>query len=260
MPRINCGWTAIGPTGENSSVWPTGRARAASAVPIVPLAPMVFLTTTWVPRAPENSGARMRATMSAAPPGAKVTTMVMGACARAGGGAGSSAAATRAPRAAIRLRIGKLPPEAPAPGRLAAGYRTGAVRGNRRRRLPARCRRRMVPPPSREERMGEEQPLLVRREGPVVRAVMNRPERRNALSMPMGEAWDALLDALRGDQDARVLVISGAGGHFCAGLDLTEVAGDETPERKLARQQARNRRTGARFAELSALPQVVVAA
>ena len=65
--------------------------------------------------------------------------------------------------------------------------------------------------------MAEETPLLVTREGPVVRAVMNRPERRNALSTAMGEAWDRLLEELRADKAARVLVISGAGGHFCAG-------------------------------------------
>lgn len=108
--------------------------------------------------------------------------------------------------------------------------------------------------------MAEETPLLVTREGPVVRAVMNRPARRNALSTAMGEAWDRLLEELRADKAARVLVISGAGGHFCAGLDLTEVAAEETPEQKLARQQERNRRTGARFAAIAALPQVVIAA
>ncbi len=108
--------------------------------------------------------------------------------------------------------------------------------------------------------MADDTPLLVTREGPVVRAVMNRPERRNALSTAMGEAWDRLLAELREDRRARVLVVSGAGGHFCAGLDLTEVASDESPERKLARQQERNRRTGARFADIAALPQVVVAA
>jgi enoyl-CoA hydratase/carnithine racemase len=108
--------------------------------------------------------------------------------------------------------------------------------------------------------MADHDPLLITREGPVVRAIMNRPERRNALSTAMGAAWDALLTELAADATARVLVISGAGGHFCAGLDLTEVASDETPEQKLALQTVRNRRTGQRFADISALPQVVIAA
>lgn len=108
--------------------------------------------------------------------------------------------------------------------------------------------------------MADDTPLRVTREGPVVRAVMHRPERRNALSTAMGEAWDRLLAELVADASARVLVIGGAGGHFCAGLDLTEVASDETPEQKLARQTVRNRRTGARFGDIAALPQVVIAA
>ena len=108
--------------------------------------------------------------------------------------------------------------------------------------------------------MADDTPLLVTREGPVVRATMNRPERRNALSEAMGAAWDRLLAELATDATARVLVIAGAGGHFCAGLDLTEVASDETPEQKLARQTIRNRRTGQRFVDISALPQVVIAA
>ncbi|MBD0270795.1 MAG: enoyl-CoA hydratase/isomerase family protein, partial [Acetobacteraceae bacterium] len=111
--------------------------------------------------------------------------------------------------------------------------------------------------------MSEEEPLLVRREGPVVRAVMNRPRRRNAMSAAMMAAMDKLLDELEADRAAaaaRVLVLEGAGGHFCAGLDLGEVA--ETPggeEAKLAAQVARNAATGARFARIAALPQVVVA-
>ncbi|MXP65319.1 enoyl-CoA hydratase/isomerase family protein [Roseomonas sp. M0104] len=102
-------------------------------------------------------------------------------------------------------------------------------------------------------------PLLVQRDGPVVRAILNRPARRNAMSTALVEALDALLAGLREDRSARVLVLSGAGGHFCAGLDLNEVGAPAAPEEKLAQQLERNRRTGARFAAIAALPQVVIA-
>lgn len=108
--------------------------------------------------------------------------------------------------------------------------------------------------------MTDESPLLVQRDGAVVRAILNRPARRNAMSEALVDRLDALLEELKSDTTARVLVISGAGGHFCAGLDLTEVGAPETPEEKLARQQVRNRRTGARFQAIADLPQVVIAA
>ena len=38
--------------------------------------------------------------------------------------------------------------------------------------------------------MSDEAPLTVIRQGPVVRAIMDRPARRNALSEAMGAAWD----------------------------------------------------------------------
>jgi isohexenylglutaconyl-CoA hydratase len=108
--------------------------------------------------------------------------------------------------------------------------------------------------------MLEDPPLFIRRDGPVVRAILNRPARRNAMSEALVAELDTLLAALRTDATARILVISGAGGHFCAGLDLTEVGAPETPEQKLASQLERNRRTGARFQAISDLPQVVIAA
>jgi len=108
--------------------------------------------------------------------------------------------------------------------------------------------------------MTEENPLLVRRDGAVVRAMLNRPHRRNAMSLALVQAVDVLLDELEQDSSARVLVLEGAAGHFCAGLDLVEVAEDHvTPEDKLAAQMKRNTATGRRFARIAALPQVVVA-
>lgn len=108
--------------------------------------------------------------------------------------------------------------------------------------------------------MSEDEPVLVTRQGPVVRAVLNRPHRRNAMSQALVDRLDALLAELRQDSACRVLVLSGAGGHFCAGLDLTEVGAPEAPEVKLANQLARNRSTGARFQAIAELPQVVIAA
>jgi isohexenylglutaconyl-CoA hydratase len=108
--------------------------------------------------------------------------------------------------------------------------------------------------------MSDEAPLLVTRDGAVVTATLNRPARRNAMNEAMVTALDALLADLAEDRAARVLVIRGAGGHFCAGLDLTEVGAPADPAQKLAQQQARNRRTGARFQAIADLPQVVIAA
>lgn len=65
-------------------------------------------------------------------------------------------------------------------------------------------------------------PLLqVEADGPVVHIRLNRPDKRNAVS-------DALVRQLQTafvnlPQEARVAVLSGAGRHFCAGLDLSEV-------------------------------------
>ncbi len=58
---------------------------------------------------------------------------------------------------------------------------------------------------------------------PIARLVLNRPERRNALSLAlMREVIEALAD-VADDPDARVLVIEGNGPAFSAGHDLAEM-------------------------------------
>lgn len=66
--------------------------------------------------------------------------------------------------------------------------------------------------------------VQTRREGGVVIVTMNSPERRNAFSMPMRRALLATFDELmQRDDDCRAIVLTGAGGHFCAGGDLSEM-------------------------------------
>jgi len=64
--------------------------------------------------------------------------------------------------------------------------------------------------------------LLERRDG-VGRITLNRPEKRNALSRALQDELRAALDASRAD--CRVLVLTGAGVAFCAGVDLAERRG-----------------------------------
>ncbi len=67
--------------------------------------------------------------------------------------------------------------------------------------------------------------LLVRHEGPVLHLTLNRPEVRNAMSLAMVlELREALANA-EADGLTRVIVLRGAGGHFCAGADLKDMAG-----------------------------------
>ena len=51
-------------------------------------------------------------------------------------------------------------------------------------------------------------------------AVMNRPEKRNAMSPQLHYDMDDALGRLETDPDARVIVVTGAGGNFSAGQDL----------------------------------------
>ncbi len=51
-------------------------------------------------------------------------------------------------------------------------------------------------------------------------AIMNRPEKRNAMSPQLHYDMDDALGRLETDPDARVVVVTGAGGNFSAGQDL----------------------------------------
>jgi isohexenylglutaconyl-CoA hydratase len=71
--------------------------------------------------------------------------------------------------------------------------------------------------------------LRVAQAGAVLHITLNRPDARNAMSLKMvAELRQVLQDAeaTNGKPDAvRVVVLRGAGGHFCAGADLKDMAG-----------------------------------
>lgn len=84
---------------------------------------------------------------------------------------------------------------------------------------------------------------LVRIEEPrpgVAHVILNRPEKRNALSIVLMDELCAVLDGLI--HDRRVVVLRGAGPVFCAGLDLVE-AGDLEKAHASAEAVARTLRT-----------------
>jgi trans-feruloyl-CoA hydratase/vanillin synthase len=65
--------------------------------------------------------------------------------------------------------------------------------------------------------------LLVEKADGVAVVTFNRPEKKNAMNPRLHDEMTAALEALRYDDEARVLVITGAGNAFCAGMDLKEV-------------------------------------
>ena len=59
-------------------------------------------------------------------------------------------------------------------------------------------------------------------EPPFARIVLNRPERRNAISRAMWRALPAIRAAIEARMDALVVLVEGEGGHFSAGADISE--------------------------------------
>jgi enoyl-CoA hydratase/carnithine racemase len=59
---------------------------------------------------------------------------------------------------------------------------------------------------------------------------LNRPQRRNALSLELLHALGETLEAIASDRDVAVVVLAGAGPAFCAGHDLAEMVGRSEEE------------------------------
>ncbi|MGW3095181.1 crotonase/enoyl-CoA hydratase family protein [Streptomyces sp. NPDC001102] len=76
--------------------------------------------------------------------------------------------------------------------------------------------------------MGGTEHLTVRREGATLVLTLDRPEAKNALSLPMLVGlYDGWVEADE-DDEVRSIVLTGAGGSFCAGMDLKALAGKGT--------------------------------
>jgi enoyl-CoA hydratase/carnithine racemase len=89
----------------------------------------------------------------------------------------------------------------------------------------------------------------------VVTLTLNRGERMNPLSSAMLAALQSELDRLRNDREAKVVVLAGAGNHFCAGHDLREMRAhpDKAWQRGLFDQCSRV------MLSLTEIPQPVIA-
>lgn len=71
--------------------------------------------------------------------------------------------------------------------------------------------------------MADDSPFVrVQRAAPVTTLVLDSPANRNALSSRLLAELVAGLDEARRDEEVRVVVLTGTGGTFCSGLDLSE--------------------------------------
>jgi isohexenylglutaconyl-CoA hydratase len=66
--------------------------------------------------------------------------------------------------------------------------------------------------------------LVVMHSGGVLHVTLNRPAARNAMSLQMVDELRAVLAQAEAAGDVRAIVLRGAGGHFCAGADLQDMA------------------------------------
>ncbi|HEU4393522.1 MAG TPA: enoyl-CoA hydratase-related protein [Solirubrobacterales bacterium] len=65
--------------------------------------------------------------------------------------------------------------------------------------------------------------LTYEEDGPVARIVLNRPERRNALSMQLSAELTSAVELVQASETIKVVVIGGSGETFCAGDDISEM-------------------------------------
>jgi isohexenylglutaconyl-CoA hydratase len=99
--------------------------------------------------------------------------------------------------------------------------------------------------------------ILVDIQPPFARVTLNRPKQRNAMNFQMVDELLTAFTALRDNRDVRAIILSGAGGHFCAGGDIGDLqaaAGMSEDE-----QDATVSRLDAMLRAVNEAPQAVIA-
>jgi enoyl-CoA hydratase len=71
--------------------------------------------------------------------------------------------------------------------------------------------------------------ILTERHDKRAELVLNRPEKRNALIVPMIDEMREAIEAFAADEGVSVILIRGAGGTFCSGMDLEARRADPPP-------------------------------
>ncbi|MGH8443094.1 MAG: enoyl-CoA hydratase/isomerase family protein [Nevskiaceae bacterium] len=116
-------------------------------------------------------------------------------------------------------------------------------------------------------KLPETKNLLLALDRGVLRVTFNRPDARNALSVGMLDDIVAVLDAVRDSREVRAIVMRGAGGNFCAGGDIKDMAGMRMAQAQASTRTgggddpaaAYNRKFGTMLRKVNEAPQATVA-
>lgn len=105
--------------------------------------------------------------------------------------------------------------------------------------------------------------LLLKLDGGVLHVTFNRPDSRNALSVALLSDIVATFDAVRDSREVRAIVLRGAGGNFCAGGDIKDMANVRLAQAKAGDGDdpaaAYNRKFGAFLRKINEAPQATLA-
>jgi enoyl-CoA hydratase len=77
--------------------------------------------------------------------------------------------------------------------------------------------------------MSDQEPVLTERRERVLVVTLNRPDQRNAINGEVSRGLAEALEQLDADTSLSVGIVTGAGGYFCAGMDLKAFAAGEMP-------------------------------
>src|SRR5213596_398544 len=96
--------------------------------------------------------------------------------------------------------------------------------------------------------------LSIERRDEVALVTLQRPEKRNALSIDLRVELADAFASLGGDDGVGCIVLTGAGSAFCAGMDVTQFGGDREHKRRLVETST------AAFEAVGSCPRPVIAA
>lgn len=107
-------------------------------------------------------------------------------------------------------------------------------------------------------KLPEYEELLLNVENGVLTITINRPHKRNAMNDAVVKGIMESFDAIEGNLDIRAVVLRGAGGHFCAGGDISGMKESSSQEEAERAAWEFNRVFGRMCTRVNRAPQVVI--